>query len=407
MNKYKIIFSVLLFGSHGISSAMEFEQSPESGPTAQEQELGLRKSNFSDSFMYTLFTTYPENTQKQLNSIMFRLTSKQCIPPSCIIFEGAPGIGKTTLAQAIAQKTGRCFKLINATDLFTKFQNSGAENLRKEIEPFLTTKTPIIIIIDEITRITMYHNDEHKKEFDAAMQLWLILDACEHNKNICVIGTTNDSSNIPEPIKQRLGAAIIALPKPTIAAVENVLSHYIVDSSINSLRIGLKDVTSLARQIGPVSPRVVEKIFNEAFNNAIEENPTEPELMLKHFADPVQKLKKPGTYDNIKMALIYARNNKLKIAKESLPYITAIGVATGIYFNIKGNAIAIANQQHQLAAQEAAKIAQKDSLDMSQKMLGLQQKSAALQEDSAKWQKGSIMWSIAGYVIPRPVIFGS
>jgi putative ATPase len=89
------------------------------------------------------------------NGSLTQQISKGIIPS--LIFWGSPGTGKTTLAQIIAQESGRPFYILSAI-------NSGVKDVREVIEKakksggMFTTKNPILFI-DEIHRFSKSQQD--------------------------------------------------------------------------------------------------------------------------------------------------------------------------------------------------------------------------------------------------------
>jgi len=67
---------------------------------------------------------------------------------------GSPGVGKTTLAQAIAEDAQTDFIMINAPFIADKYKNSGPENLKETFKEFLHRDRLTIVAFDELHALT-------------------------------------------------------------------------------------------------------------------------------------------------------------------------------------------------------------------------------------------------------------
>ena len=70
-------------------------------------------------------------------------------PPQGILMFGPPGIEKTMMAWAVANKTGAFFFLINSLEIMSKMASESESNLGKAFEE-AEKNSPVIIFINEI-----------------------------------------------------------------------------------------------------------------------------------------------------------------------------------------------------------------------------------------------------------------
>ena len=153
--------------------------------------------------------------------------------PSLILW-GPPGVGKTTLANLIAQESGRTFYSLSAI-------NSGVKDVRATIEKAqkvsLFEKANPILFIDEIHRFSKSQQDS-------------LLGAVEKG-TITLIGATTENPSF-EVISALLSRCQTLILKPhTIEDLEQILDHALQsDEYLNKMTIDLKEKGKLLQFSG-------------------------------------------------------------------------------------------------------------------------------------------------------------
>ena len=170
-------------------------------------------------------------------------------PPvdSAALLHGAPGTGKTMLAEALAKSAG--IPLISAS--FARWQASGNGYLGDCLKAMRATfdearrRAPCVLLIDEMDAIGSRatdkgaHDDYWTAIITGALEL---LDGTERLEAVLVLGTTNDPAAI-DPALLRSGRMdrMLEIRRPNPAALEGILRHHLGPD------LGDADISSVAR----------------------------------------------------------------------------------------------------------------------------------------------------------------
>ncbi len=119
-------------------------------------------------------------------------------------FIGEPGTGKTTLAKAIAYKSGRELKFFSFAQFLGDQRNSSALNLWGDLDVLVAENKPVVVVIDEINRFLENEKSKHHDTDTSSAALWTFLDSQYGNHNFFLIGTTNRVDKLARPMKSRM-----------------------------------------------------------------------------------------------------------------------------------------------------------------------------------------------------------
>ncbi|OQA36303.1 MAG: ATP-dependent zinc metalloprotease FtsH [Candidatus Dependentiae bacterium ADurb.Bin331] len=225
----------------------------------------VTQQTIDDDLIFHLLSTCPK-----LRRLVYRLQDPVRYGknvPTKILLVGPPGVGKTTLSKGIASLISRQYKFLRASLLVNEYKNSGPQNLAREILPILQSKQPYVIIVDEIHSLCENYKKEQNSDPGTAEALWSILDECTKNPQILFIGTTNDATNLPEPLKTRFANCVIEIPLPNVAQRKRIIKYYLRNTLCDFDDVY---ITKLAKQTNHLAGRNLEQLVSDALLYALD-----------------------------------------------------------------------------------------------------------------------------------------
>lgn len=146
-----------------------------------------------------------------------RFTQLGIDPPKGVLLYGPPGVGKTLLARAVANRTDACFIRVIGSELVQKYVGEGARMVR-EIFQMARTKKAAIIFFDEVDAIGGARHDDGAggdNEVQRTMlQIVSELDGFDPRGNIKILMATNRPDTLDPALTRpgRLDRKIEFLP---------------------------------------------------------------------------------------------------------------------------------------------------------------------------------------------------
>jgi len=178
-----------------------------------------------------------------------------------ILFYGLPGCGKTLLANAFANESGRYFFKFSPADIVSVWIGQSQKNIR-DIFVQAKKKAPSVLFIDELDSIGFNRNDDnaHTDQKATINQLLIELNNIK-DSDVIVIAATNYLSGIDNALKRsgRLDWKVPIFP-PNQAERADIFKHYLsqinVNQSVNfeilaekSIRFTSSDIELVCREV--------------------------------------------------------------------------------------------------------------------------------------------------------------
>jgi transitional endoplasmic reticulum ATPase len=155
---------------------------------------------------------------------------------SGVLLYGAPGTGKTLLAQAVANECGVNFIAVNGPELFTKWLGESEEAVR-HIFRIARQVAPAVIFFDQLDSITPIRGDHSGSMTTERVvnQLLAELDGIEPLAGIVVLGATNRIDLVDPAILRpgRLGTHV-HVPLPDEAGRREILALFLAGQGVTS-----------------------------------------------------------------------------------------------------------------------------------------------------------------------------
>ncbi|AFY45883.1 26S protease regulatory subunit [Nostoc sp. PCC 7107] len=151
-----------------------------------------------------------------------------------ILFYGLPGCGKTLLANAFANESGRYFFKFSPADIISVWIGQSQKNIR-DIFVQAKKKAPSVLFIDELDSIGFNRNDEnsHTDQRATINQLLIELNNIK-DSDVIVIAATNYLSGIDNALKRsgRLDWKVPIFP-PNQVERADIFQHYLSQINVN------------------------------------------------------------------------------------------------------------------------------------------------------------------------------
>lgn len=217
-----------------------------------------------------VFESSPEEAQQIVSYLKNNNAYKK--KRGYIVFVGKPGVGKTTMAKAIAYKMsleGWGCQHFTSSDFIKSNRNQTGMYLKQKLEAAAFSFRPTIVIIDEINGLLENTHSENHDTDSTSKALWSFLDEQKNNPQFFLIGTANDISKLPQALQNRLMGRIIEFP--TITSMESRIKSL----RGNLIQAGLKfdkEITdafleSELKKISDHSSRSIDRLAESIYFN--------------------------------------------------------------------------------------------------------------------------------------------
>lgn len=193
------------------------------------------------------------------------------------VLVGAPGVGKSTLAKAIALRCGLHYTFVSLQQLSNQYQHSGQSNLTNILGKLTQKKEARVIILDELQTIIKKRNRDDY-DMEGAEALWKYLDTFKKKRNFLVIATANDLKILPEQVKTRIKGGVHTISLPDQQKREKIINYYLHLHNPSLAHLPTpNEITQLGKRTKNFTARDLEQMISKALSNAydhsIENNP--------------------------------------------------------------------------------------------------------------------------------------
>jgi cell division protease FtsH len=183
--------------------------------------------------------------------------------PHGILLNGAPGVGKTMLARAMATEANVPFYFCSASEFHSKWVGMAGDRIKKLFKQ--AKKTPSIIFIDEIDSVGQtrsFGGSDVSREFDHTLnQLLAEMDGFDKSSQVLVIAATNHAEVLDQALlRQGRFDRQINIPLPNFKERIEILDIHSKDKPLSN-DVNLE---SISKSTSGMSGADLAGIWNEA-----------------------------------------------------------------------------------------------------------------------------------------------
>jgi len=250
-------------------SSLTMEQLLNTAPVDQETRMSI--VDLFNPALTDLEVVLPETIERKVSDFIRVVQHRDKIKQmgltaqNTLLLYGAPGVGKTTIAKYISQKTELPLVTARLDAVISSLLGNTSKNIRKIFE--YADSKPCILFLDEFDAIAKARDDQHEMGELKRVINSLLQNIDMFTQNNVLIAATNHPELLDKAIWRRFNT-VIEVGQPNAEGIGKIMEMYLGNFA-DDLQTDKKKYEKVIHLFAKKSPSDIRSIINKTITQAV------------------------------------------------------------------------------------------------------------------------------------------